>query len=293
MFDIYEFIDSKAIREYNKQLATKFSPLEQAVIIYNSAQTTAEEKLAAWHKLLDTYSEEEFSVIGLPVEGDKYNVDILAESSYYQAFLTTVNGYENALRLQTNAFNAVFKIYINSLEPNKYIFSAYDKAYEYMCQYLQSLSTEQKAVISAIPLDDPDIGRIINFIFDSKGRLTEIDHDHTGRYGLDMIYIYVPLPFVEGDILRLNDGSNEYLIVHRTANREYFQHARDSSDMCITACCISHDGDVFYNDFGHYNIFTLERCSEDELPGDSSSFDKKLFLKLREDILNDRDIRFL
>ena len=282
MFDIYNFIDSKDIREYNRRIATKFTPMEQAVLISNSAQTTVEEKLTAWHKLLDMYNEDDFSVIGFPVEGGMYNIDILAESSYYQTFLTTENGYENALRLQSNVSNVVFKLYINGLESNECIFTTYKKAYEYMSNYLHDTSSKQKLEICAIPIDNADIGRINHFIFDSKGRLTEICPDNNGRCGLDMVYIYVPLPFIKGDILRYVNREDDYLIVNSTPDRKYFEHARDSSDMCITAYCISYDGDSFYNDFDHYNIFDLEKCTEDDLPTES----KYLFLKLRESILN-------
>lgn len=292
MFDIYDFIDSKDIREYNKQLATKFTPMEQAVLIGNSTQTTVEEKLAAWHELLDTYNAEDFSVITLPVEGGKCNIDVLEESSYFQLLNTTVKSFENALLLKNDTDNIVYKVSVRGVDPNKCIFSAYDKAYEYMCRYLHYISAEQTARISAVPLDDPDISRINRFIFDSKGRMTEIMPDTKGEYGLDVVYIYVPLPFVKGDILRSTDGSDDYIIVHRPTDREYFKHARDSSDMRITAYCINQSDGVFYNDFGHYNIFALEKCTEDDLPTDSKNFNKDFFLKLREDVLNDTYIRF-
>ena len=35
------------------------------------------------------------------------------------------------------------------------------------------------------------------------------------------------------------------------------------------------------DDFGHYNFFSLERCTEDDLPEDSYYFSKKRFLDLK------------
>ena len=77
MLDIYDFIDSKDIREYNRLLGTKFAPIEQAVIIYQCNSKTVEEKLSAWHELLDTYTEEEFEKINLPDDGKVTNRHIM------------------------------------------------------------------------------------------------------------------------------------------------------------------------------------------------------------------------
>ena len=50
MFNVLDFIDSKEIREYNRN--TKFTPIEQAVLICHSMGTTVDEKMAAWMELL-------------------------------------------------------------------------------------------------------------------------------------------------------------------------------------------------------------------------------------------------
>ena len=42
---ILEFIDSKDVREYNKD--TQFSPIEQAVLIFHSKATSVEQKISA------------------------------------------------------------------------------------------------------------------------------------------------------------------------------------------------------------------------------------------------------
>mgnify|MGYP003301955204 CR=1 FL=1 len=44
MFNILDFIDSKEIREYN--CTTKFTPIEQAVLIYHSERTTVDEEMS-------------------------------------------------------------------------------------------------------------------------------------------------------------------------------------------------------------------------------------------------------
>ena len=58
MYTILDFIDSKSIREFNKN--TKFSPSEQAILISKSESRTIKEKIRALDEILHTYSEKEF-----------------------------------------------------------------------------------------------------------------------------------------------------------------------------------------------------------------------------------------
>lgn len=58
MYQILDFIDSKSIRDFNKN--TKFSPSEQAILISKSEKRTIEEKISALAEIIHTYSEKEF-----------------------------------------------------------------------------------------------------------------------------------------------------------------------------------------------------------------------------------------
>lgn len=58
MYNTLDFIDSKSIRDFNKD--TQFSPVEQAILIAESERRTIEEKLNAWKEILHAYSEEKF-----------------------------------------------------------------------------------------------------------------------------------------------------------------------------------------------------------------------------------------
>ena len=57
MLNILDYIDSKDIREYNRN--TKFTPFEKAYLIYN-CKRPLEEKISALKELLNTYTEEDF-----------------------------------------------------------------------------------------------------------------------------------------------------------------------------------------------------------------------------------------
>ena len=52
--DFTEFINSKDIREYHKEINYEYSPLQAAWLIYQSARNTITEKHRAWKELIDT-----------------------------------------------------------------------------------------------------------------------------------------------------------------------------------------------------------------------------------------------
>ena len=54
MLNIYEFINSKAIREYCKKLGHTFNSMESAYLIYQSRNHTLPEKHTAWRELMET-----------------------------------------------------------------------------------------------------------------------------------------------------------------------------------------------------------------------------------------------
>lgn len=52
--NVYEFIDSEAIRMHCKSLGHRFTALEAAYLIWQSRRHTVSEKHAAWRKLIET-----------------------------------------------------------------------------------------------------------------------------------------------------------------------------------------------------------------------------------------------
>lgn len=298
MVDIFDFIDSKDIREYNRQLGTKFTPIEQAVLIYHSDLKTVEEKLAAWNELLDAYNEENFSEINLPDGGKVTNRDIMFGHTYRQKVEITVKAFEKALKLKSNTEGMLYivKIYANA-DSQAYDttykeaeFSSFEKAYEYIrtskerefLDYGTAPASTMNFSMRVIPLDEADEDTT-EFIFDNDFRMMQIYfHYNDEKYGLDYVFIYVPLPFKKGDIVRSIYDTNDYAIVPHTPDKEYFLHAYDSAAMHITALCLSEDGGEFYDDFGHYPFLSLERCTENDLPNDSFVFNRQSFLELRD-----------
>ena len=52
--DIYQFIDSRDIRNYLQDIKYKFTVPETAFLIYMSRRATLNEKLDAWQEIIDT-----------------------------------------------------------------------------------------------------------------------------------------------------------------------------------------------------------------------------------------------
>lgn len=268
MLDILDFIDSRDIREYNRD--THFSPIEKAVLIYLSRGTTVEQKLSAWHELLETYSDEDFG-----------RERAFCSCTNKEALAHTVEAYERALSDRYDTEGRVFEAtFYESEFPDSLsrgVFSGYDKAFEYIRkakqEYLDDEELKEVAVKAEIKIKVLDKNPLWDtaFCFDTDLRMTEIV---TESAELCDFFVYVPLPFKKGDILRTTDRKY-YGVLSETPDKKHFKRAiegGDVTDMCVTL-------DEFYEDEGkwvfgwdHYDYLKLELCPDDELPEDKTIF---------------------
>lgn len=144
MFNILNFIDSKDVREYNQN--TKFTPLEQAVIIYYSKCTTVDEKISAWKELLDIYGEDDFKSTRCGKKG-------FDEISNKQIVAHTIEIYEKALEFRNKNEGIVFETAFSEVNypdnVSRSYFSDYDKAYEHIKKEKQNyLNEDLKDVVT-------------------------------------------------------------------------------------------------------------------------------------------------
>ena len=174
MIDIFDFIDSKDIREYNKQQGTEFTPIEQAAIIYHSTNRSVEEKIVAWKGLLDKYSSMEFESPKI-----RSRSFLNFERTFNSVTEDTVKDFETALE-QRNHTNGV--IYSATLYECEYpetrtycYFSNYDKAFQSIRNnkqfYLETddiYDVRTAAEIIKIKLDCTDKNEDIQFILISE-----------------------------------------------------------------------------------------------------------------------------
>lgn len=268
MFDIFDFVDSKSVREYSQRLGTIFSPMEQAVLIYKSTKKTVEEKLAAWKKLLNRFSEQQFDC-------DEMRSRCFVKCSISNRMIVedTVIAFEAALKLTDKAKGYIFRASIldgtSADFCDCFLFSSYRKAFEHIRRYLGTKGTNNdssQAVIRAIKLDCTDESNNASFYFDTALRMVDITPQ--GKYlGLDLYFVYVPLPFKKGDIVRAEMlGETVYGVIAETPCKECFSRACDQSDMnvsVITVC--DNDGEICEESI-LIDFLDLELCPTEELP---------------------------
>lgn len=210
MFHILDFIDSKDIREHNAN--TQFTPMEQAVLIYHSCHTTVDDKMTAWRELLERYGEDDFKILN-------YGERQFVRRSNRQLVEDTVRRYEAALSSRYTASNVIFAASFEEIghpRPDELsYFTDYDSAFAFIEAEKQSYFDDEdlkdvqtKARISIVQLNDKNRRDSTWFDFDTDLRMTGLfpcysgDEDGMDNEGLDMAYIYVPVPFKKGDILK-------------------------------------------------------------------------------------------
>ena len=250
MFHILDFIDSKDIREHNAN--TQFTPMEQAVLIYHSCRTTVDDKMTAWRELLERYGEDDFKILN-------YGVRQFTSRSNRQLVEDTVRRYEAALSSRYTASNVIFAAsfeeigYPEQQRDEHSYFTDYDSAFAFIKakkqryldnDYLKDVPT--KARISIVPLNEENRRDNTWFDFDTDLRMTGLfpcysgDEDGMDNKDLDMAYIYVPVPFKKGDILKTINPN--YKTAYGVLPRDnicpsWCETMGDSSDMIVTLDC--------------------------------------------------------
>ena len=297
MYDIYSFIDSETIRDYNRLIKTEFTPLEQAVIIKNSEKTTVYEKLSAWKELLSAYSEKDFQTAPLPVERLRNG---RSNKKYIE---NTVKEYEAGLSLTEKSENYIFNAYLEDMMnrygdenicTNEQYFSSYKKAYDYLCRlrkkyylYDDTRPNHYYGIIIALQLDEPKKLEA-EYTLDNSMRLIDI---HCRGKDIDdgiMFNITVPMPFKKGDIVRNYDGlCKRYAVISQNIDEDYYNDPENDYGIfgkAIHYHCIDDYEDKETVSTWYWDMFPLmlEFCPDDELPENESRL-----IRLREELLND------
>lgn len=281
-FDILDCLDSKDIREFNQELGTVFSPMEQAALVYQSKKTCVEQKLKIWHELLDTFAEDEFQQVQFMVnKAGKRNKEIVRD---------TVSSFEAALkrRFDSTRTGIIFEArfweadYSKDVHVKQGFFAQYEDAYHFLeeekAEYMNDdwLSTfKTKAEIVTVKLEgwhrrDGDI-----FIYDNELQMIDVYPEDSGgdENALSSVYLRPPLPFKKGDIVR-TIGPEEPIYAVVSYDYEWglkpMDAWKDSSDMlCIYDTFDRWDGKYQFGFFECYYLH-IEYCPIEELPDDKT-----------------------
>lgn len=290
MFNILDFIDSFDIREYNKN--TVFTPAEQAVLITHSEGTTVEEKLVAWQELVDNYSTEEFGLESIRINRRFHAAD------FRQVVIDNIHVWRELLAVTKKKENVVYETVFGEREVEgsgrKHYFSSFEFAYQSIVEdkqgYLDSdtlKDVETYATIKRLYLDS-DNGQVDIFYFDNELRLVmirptrkwfEIDGEQEKIELKEDCYMYVPMPFRAGDLVKMQSPfyKTDYGVVpFNQRSREddiCLNHGGDGTDMITTLDSYIDWRDEF-DYFDDAELLSLRYCTVEELPEEQKVLEK-------------------
>lgn len=297
--DIYQFIDSKDIRNYLQDMKYKFTVPEAAFLIYMSRRATLNEKLDAWQEIIDTMPDCSM--------GERLN---MAEIPSFHKFLTEyIALLKNLLELFCKSEKAVYMYSFYEIEENwagsvgefewveegnlfsdyqttishlqrKYLQEPFERL-RFTKQYFSSVQDESEKKLTLEMNHDLEILSV-----DEQGILNDSQTDLFMTF--EGMWFSFPTPFRRGDILInrvisekpfvLNDihtwGSKEMLEngyseedgMVKNADRtvERLIKKGDTSDMNYSGSYIGEDGRNGFYIFSEifWNYLYLERYAQ-------------------------------
>ena len=281
--DIYEFINSKAIREHCKKIGHKFSDLEKAYLINQSRNHAVEEKCTAWQELLDTVKD-----FKLPSREDQ-DYDNL----FFHELLKALIDYNKSAsdKFYKKEENAIYEWFrFGKAENNAH--SDFEKCYKEAFDYYEE-EFKNNQIKDFCIMKKYSGGGEITLSFNSKQNgyeieiigMTFLEKEKGICNYLWLIWFYVPMPFQKGDIL-YDDDTNEVYILKElyTDNKKCFsswQEAGDDTYMYAACYLINCDGYLCCDFISP--CLSLEYCSKNRLQ------DGKKILKLLEKCTNETE----
>ena len=291
MYDFLQFIDSPDIREYNRD--TYFTPAEWAVLVGMSCSRTMEEKLEALQYLLEHFDDAAFMEGSRNIEPRTSSDDINMPSR--EMVVKTVQLWQDVLGDRYR--NEGFLYAAAYLEKAEYggdgisdysFFACYDKAYAYLEKEKQVYSEDKDlreikrtGRIYRIKLDETGhhCDNADCYIFDTELRLVYVlpsaERDSLYENGRCVpllneyeYRVYVPLPFKEGDIVKVESLYHEsYYGVATHDWEEPAQNGLIKMRLPLEVYCKERDA-FGYTDGTDSCILGCSFCKEEELPED-------------------------
>ena len=279
MYQILDFIDSKSIRDFNKN--TKFSPSEQAILISKSEKRTIEEKISALAEIIHTYSEKEFQF--------EYQDDRII--NFKKIIINTIRSWEAVLKGRKDSSEGyIYAVYLaekdfnDSMHDDRLYFTSYEGAFEYLKKEKQHYLDDEDlrdcitmGMIQRIKLNKTDWNYIDNFYFDNDLRLvTLIPGFHStaiyrgGRlcdpYPWCDYAMFIPVPFKAGDIVKVE--SPFYKTAYGVFPYEWKRPERkDWYSFEMSLDMYDNTSKTFWST-DDTNILEIEYCPDEELPED-------------------------
>lgn len=252
-------------------------------MVSRSMKRSVEEKIEALQYLANRYTADEFKEETIwPLYGDERDL-----SSFRKVVIETVRIWKEALEARFETEGTVFEASLCEQEcsgqrKNCQYFSSYEKAWEYLLKEKQEYLDDEDlkyvktfASIERIKLDDTEGSDGKSYLFDNEMRMVNISVDcdrafaGRGEFTLaDEYLVYVPLPFRNGDIIKMDfphvevhygifsgewKKPEEPWQIHMFASLEMYIEERADFDYT--------DGDPYWDD-----VLGFSFCTDEELP---------------------------
>lgn len=286
MYDFLRFIDSAQVREYNK--GTHFTPAEWAVIIGLSDTRTVEEKIEALRYLADHYDEKCFAEESANMKPGTCDYKVTLPSR--DDVIETINVWEDVLRERDSKTDSIYAAmlverekYVDVLMSDYRFFHSYWEAFRYLSEKKQEYENGKGhraglfGEINCLNMDCGSSGAISGdcFWFDRDLRLVEVfvdrsrlrrkDGSHINLLNVLEYLAYIPLPFKEGDIIKVESLRNKQF--YGVMACDWKAPERGSVSMSLPLeFYVEGAGEFDYTDGGSCDVLCCSVCPDEELP---------------------------
>lgn len=274
MDNILQFIDSPDIREHNKD--TKFTPAQQAVLIYRSQKRSVEDKINVLKELIHEYTADEFGFMDRGKE----------KISYRKAAENTLLQWEKAMEERSHNEGVVFLVNFDEkncmqiFNSDRKVFSTYEKAYHDICtqkkQYLNDedlKNIETAAEILRVKIDTVDSIYASDFgyyRFDTDMVMIEAEPTdsmlESDESVLADLSFYIPLPFRAGDIVKYE---SPFCATYYGVFSHDWEMPRNRYGLSMNISLdLYYEKDHAFDFTDDTAVLNLSRCKDEDLPED-------------------------
>lgn len=266
--DIYNLINSKAIRDYCRKIEHQFNILELAVLIYRNKKMSVEEKISAYKELIADYSDMEMIKKYRPQNYDTVKAMIKGEIARIENLVNIMRTDEQDVIYTYNYYCQ--NIYDNGIIEGKYEYrDVYKTLKEVKDLIKQDIKEDEEKEILSFAIRKRTISNVKNkyeiraeYLLDENRNLKLVNiYDFESELDISMICLNIPTPFQKGDLLVAttdNPFSAGYILDNLIIWRDNFQEALDrgsydSSDMQGTAYLVSSEGKIYFDNVFNYD----------------------------------------
>lgn len=275
--DIYNLINSKAIRDYCRKIEHQFNILELAVLIYRNKKMSVEEKISAYKELIAGYSDMKMIKKYRPQNYDTVKAMIKGEIARIENLVNILKTDEQDVIYTYNYYCR--NTYNNGIVEGKYEYrDVYKTLKEVKDLIKQDIKEDEEKEILSFAIRKRTISNAKNkyeiraeYLLDENRNLKLVNiYDFESELDINMICLNIPTPFQKGDLLVattdtpfsegyiLDNKRFPFVLDNLIIWRDNFQEALDrgsydSSDMQGTAYLVSSEGKIYFDNVFNYD----------------------------------------